>query len=167
MKPVSMQHLMDDVPAGTANEAVENGRVAGDCLRASLASILELPIGDVPHFVQYRGADDSHLWWWALVGWCFTMGIDARYIDGETVPKGWSLVDGRSPRGHAHVCVGFDGEVIFDPHPSRSGLPEIEGYVQLIPITDAAKEVLARRVSRMLADELTREAERLGLYADA
>lgn len=132
-RPATMRHLMDDVPEGKANEAVNLGHPAGDCLRACVASVLDLDPNEVPHFVQYieHPAGSEMLWWWALVGFCAWHGWKARYQLGGDPPSGWSLADGLSPRGHAHVCVAYDGEVMHDPHPSRGGLTRIDGWITL------------------------------------
>ena len=50
---VGMTIFMDDVPDGEANKAVNEGHAAGDCMRASVATILGLSLDDVPHFAQY------------------------------------------------------------------------------------------------------------------
>lgn len=125
-RPTDMALLMDDVPAGGANDAVNDGHPAGDCMRACVATILELPLDEVPHFVQYvehPAGTDPHLWWWALLGFCGAHGWHVRYVD-EDPPGGWCLIAGKSPRGHQHVVVGFDGAMVHDPHPSRAGVVE-------------------------------------------
>jgi hypothetical protein len=141
---VRMQTVMDDVPAGQAGEVVNKGRPAGDCLRACVASVLDLDASDVPHFVQYvehPAGTDSHLWWWALVGFCAAYGWRVGYHanDGNTpVPEGWALVDGKSQRGHAHVVVCHDGKLVHDPHPSDAWLVRIDGWFRLTPAHDGS-----------------------------
>lgn len=134
-RQVTMTVVMDDVPGGEATNVVNGGRAAGDCMRACVASVLDLDPDYVPHFVQYvehPSGTDSHLWWWALVGFLHVCGWDARYEeDADDPPKGWALADGISPRGHAHVVVAYDGEVVYDPHPSRAGLTEVIGWIGL------------------------------------
>jgi hypothetical protein len=128
-KVVMMRTVMDDVPAGMASQAVNAGRAAGDCLRAAVATVLNLDPDDVPHFVQYvehPEGTDSHLWWWALVGFCCAHGWRVDYA-GEA-PSGWSLADGVSARGHQHVVVAYDGEIVHDPHPEGGGLASITGW---------------------------------------
>lgn len=129
-EPVTMTILMDDVPDGEANKAVNEGHAAGDCMRASVATILGLPLDDVPHFAQYidHPLGTPALWWWSLVGFLHWKGWEIEAYDAIDAPMGWSLVDGYSPRGHRHLCVGHDGEVVFDPHPGREGLRTIVGW---------------------------------------
>ena len=50
----------------------------------------------------------------------------------------WCLVGcassgGRSERGVDHVCVGEGGQIVWDPHPSRSGLVEIHDVTWFVP----------------------------------
>lgn len=126
---VFMESPMDDVPGGTATDAVNGGRAAGDCLRAAVASVLGADLDDVPHFVQYvehPAGTDSHLWYWALVGFCAAHGWEVSYTTEQ--PEGWALADGMSPRGHMHVVVAYDGKVIHDPHPSGAGLVSTDGW---------------------------------------
>lgn len=132
-EPVTMAVVMDDVPPGKASEAVNNGRPAGDCLRACIATVLGYELDNVPHFVQYveHPAGSPSLWWWALVGFCHVAGWEIIYEPDafiDSLPQGWALAEGLSPRGHQHVCVAWNGEVVHDPHPSRSGLTEITGW---------------------------------------
>ncbi len=130
---VTMTVVMDDVPAGTASEAVNGGRPSGDCLQAAVATVLGMSLGDVPHFAQYvehPEGTDCWLWWWALVGFCHASGWQADYCPDEA-PRGWALADGMSPRGHNHVVVAFNGEIVFDPHPSRAGLASVTGWIGL------------------------------------
>ena len=127
MNAVAQTIFMDHVPAGEAEEWVNDGRAeAGDCLRACVASVIELPLESVPHFAQYRQPADSHLWWWALVGFCFAHGWDVTY---ETeAPEAIAIASGKSVRGHGHVVVVDNGLLVHDPHPSGDGLCEVDGY---------------------------------------
>ena len=102
----------------------------GDCQRAVIASLLELPIADVPHFLQVAGGDPG-LFWEGLQSFCRKHGY--AYL---TVPAKAGLafygdygdvyheISGPSPRGNGvfHAVVGCNGEIAFDPHPSRAGL---------------------------------------------
>lgn len=116
----------------------ETGR-PGDCLRASVASLLGLGLAEVPHFVsiEFGRPDDDprvHAWWWSLIGWCASLepAFDVVPIDTDTWPQpddpddplhGCYLLTGPSPRGPLnHTVVARAGVVVWDPHPSRAGL---------------------------------------------
>lgn len=126
---------------------------AGDCLRATVASIFELPIEEVPHFCDtgLERPGNKSVWSWALIGWCFTAGvvIDARQVtDGERIAysgiPGYCILSGPGPRGWRHSVVGYQGRMVHDPHPSRAGLVSIDEIEILVPINNHAAAVLAR-----------------------
>jgi hypothetical protein len=98
----------------------------GNCLQACLASIFELDLDDVPHFV----AMPENEWWAALWNWLGERNIEVHY-ERITAPGGWLplsipyLLAGPSPRGEfSHVVVAQSHEVIHDPHPDGTGLAE-------------------------------------------
>lgn len=94
------------------------GILDGNCFSACLASILEIPLGEVPHFWGPRWPD--FLQWLADRGLAMTLYHKRLYV-----PPGYSIAGGPSVRfaGQMHACVAFDGLIIHDPHPSREGLP--------------------------------------------
>lgn len=89
--------------------------IPGDCLRTAVASLLDLPIEAVPHFLLFEGA-----WFDAVKLWCRHNG----YIlaTPEEQPNGPCLAFGQSPRDVYHAVVWADGACLHDPHPSRAGL---------------------------------------------
>jgi hypothetical protein len=52
----------------------------------------------------------------------------------ETVPQGWAIAGGQSPRGLSHSIIVYDGVLVWDPHPSRAGLLTLEDYEILVPV---------------------------------
>lgn len=99
----------------------------GDCQRAVIASLLELPIADVPHFGQLH-AEGKGDFWGLLLEFLASRGFN--YVQMAKPKFVWHgapvfhEIGGPSPRGNGvfHVVVGCNGEVFFDPHPSRAGL---------------------------------------------
>lgn len=89
--------------------------VPGNCLQAAVASLLELPIAAVPHFVLF---DD---WFNALSTFATDKGFRIRkQLDREAGPM---LAFGKSPRGDfSHAVVWHAGAVVADPHPDQTGL---------------------------------------------
>jgi len=102
----------------------------GDCFRACIASILELPSFEVPHFAllahEENGSDEDMV---ALCRkWVAPLGLG--YID---IPLQSSSVDemlrfchrfapgthyvltGQSKRGFGHCVIGYDDQIVFDP----------------------------------------------------
>lgn len=102
----------------------------GDCQRAVIASLLDLPISEVPHFLQQADGDPSDYWdllqaFLRARGFAY-MTQKARcgsIFFGDDVEV-FHEIAGPSPRGNGvwHAVVGRNGKVVFDPHPSRAGL---------------------------------------------
>lgn len=93
----------------------------GNCLAAAVASLLGLPLDEVPHFAE---ADD---WWGAMASFARTHGYA---IDRADEPPKFGLAFGPSPRGVTHAVVILNGETAWDPHPSRAGLLSASMYVR-------------------------------------
>jgi hypothetical protein len=129
MKPVDQEFL---------HNAANN--VQGDCFRAVMASILELPIASVPHFAAlYR---DIHEFWNQAYDWLEAQGYEYTFTTER--PEGaldYHTLGGPSPRnnGTFHLVVALNGIMVHDPHPSRAGIvydPANHYVGWLIPITE-------------------------------
>ncbi|WP_145987387.1 hypothetical protein [Cupriavidus taiwanensis] len=118
MKPVDQTKLHDP----------ENG-VYGNCFTACIASLLSLPISEVPQFCN--GDDDDGKWCRRANEWLAQRGL--AFLEFPfTGPDYWKqagsdcfhTITGTSPRGPEtlHCVVGRGSEIVFDPHPSRAGL---------------------------------------------
>ena len=93
------------------------GSADGNCFSACVASILEIPLEEVPRFMRVS---------WPFLRWLAGRGLSASlYKRVDYIPPGYSIATGPSMRfaGKMHACVALDGIVIHDPHPSREGLP--------------------------------------------
>ena len=104
----------------------------GECVRACYASILRLPIDEVPRFdpAALGGREQID----AERSWLRALGLDLQTVPPTTaIPRVEHLMSGWSSRGLAHRCVGFGGRVLWDPHPSREGLTRIISYELLVP----------------------------------
>lgn len=107
----------------------------GDCFRASLASLLHLPTEAVPHFLAETTGPE---WVNRCNEWLAQFDLSfiefefaspegmAAWIKGlrDTGVDAFCTLCGPSPRfeGTKHSVVGFNGELVHDPHPSRAGL---------------------------------------------
>lgn len=121
----------------------------GNCLSACVASILELPLRGVPHFVS--PSDDEGSWFGKMYAFLHTHGFEiVPFYMGGTNPKTgilyrdeftwaklpehlqgmyeYQIVCGPAARGFSHATVGWRGQIIHDPHPSKSGLIEVDEY---------------------------------------
>lgn len=106
----------------------------GNCYAACIASILELPLGEIPNFCAKKGD-----WWTPAQQWFQQRGLvvitvdanaDGMY-DGPVLADGlYCVINGPGPRGCPHCIVGRYRlkaekhwiEVPHDPHPSNDGL---------------------------------------------
>jgi hypothetical protein len=106
----------------------------GNCFSACLASILEMPLEEVPSFLGP--------YWDNFLPWLAARGLSASLYRRDYVPPGYSIAGGPSKRfaGRMHACVAYDGIVVHDPHPSRDGLPN--GIVEYVVIHGPRRENL-------------------------
>lgn len=106
--------------------------VWGDCERAVIASLLNLPTTEVPHFLR-EAKGDNVLFWDSIADFLKQRGLVYIHhlwaeIDWERIKKDGDIyhrLAGPSPRAPSkiwHAVVGLNGEVIHDPHPSRAGI---------------------------------------------
>jgi len=110
------------------------GNLKGNCFQAAVASILELPLEDVPH-VMIHDDWDVRLHEWLSQFNLWTVAVDAKIAkEYNHIPAGYHLISGQSPRGDFwHTVVGYQGEMVHDPHPSRDGLTEEEVWRFFVP----------------------------------
>lgn len=117
------------VPAGATRESLETpGAVRGNCLQAAVASLFELSLSEVPHFV----AEDD--WWGCLADWLDVRGLTPVYVPhSDVMPWGVPyLAIGDSPRGdYSHVVIEVENELVHDPHPDGTGLRDFRKGIYL------------------------------------
>lgn len=112
----------------------ENEHVYGNCLQAAVASVLALPLDAVPHFSQF-------VWWpMAVELWVRGFDLTCKGERTETIPDRLCIVGGKSERGVSHCVVGYCGEIVWDPHPSRAGLVSIRDVTWFEPMGEAGAE---------------------------
>lgn len=125
MKPVD-QMLFG--PEGTSDE--------GNCLPACVASVLELSLDQVPHFLK------DPEWETSLLRFLLPLGYSPLTLDANEcrsfgyTPSGYHLIGGQGPRGLQHEVVGYKGEMVHDPHPSCAGLIEEEDWTLFVATLD-------------------------------
>lgn len=120
----------------------------GDCHKTAVACCLDLPWESVPHFAYYREFIDAEdeastlLFWYALVGFCRSIGYDVEYVpfeDDEFEEKllaaELATMGGKSPRGDWGHEIVIKPE-FWDPHPSGRGVEEIYGITIYTPSRD-------------------------------
>lgn len=105
----------------------------GDCLRACVASILEIPIETVPNFIEYEKGGNEYLDVMNEFLRKYRLkSLNLSYQNWDDPqnwkPPGYHMIYGYSERGIKHAVVGYQGQVVFDPHPDETGLVEIDSY---------------------------------------
>lgn len=101
--------------------------VRGNCTRAAVATLLGLPLWQVPMFELHPHQFPVMRDFFADLGFDLVTYEPARFMTGLT------LVCGKSVRGNYHMVV-YEGDRLFhDPHPSRAGLVEVDWSHSIIP----------------------------------
>jgi hypothetical protein len=124
----------------------------GDCLRASVATVLGLQSEQLPNFAEIGFFD-------GLDVWLKERGLRAirlSFVKDSALNRAWVdfendlvILWGESPRFHddgrrkQHAVVGrpngYGFEVVHDPHPSRDGLHGIpRGVMWIVPVGGVA-----------------------------
>ncbi|MBM0124573.1 hypothetical protein [Pimelobacter simplex] len=110
----------------------------GNCVSACVASILNRPLDEVPHFAEEGRLlgdtlDDGEntasgiAWWAMMLGYMAAAGyspVQLAHVD-QAEPGEYLFVAGLSPRGVMHQVIYRDGLLWHDPHPSRDGLVDV------------------------------------------
>jgi hypothetical protein len=110
----------------------------GNCASACYASLLGLPLSEVPNFVlSDQGEIDERGAWQRERDWLKARGLALRTIhlwDGAMLdlvhpdPNLFCIAVGKSPRskpgedGFFHAVIWKGDEVVHDPHPDGTGL---------------------------------------------
>lgn len=103
----------------------------GNCYAACIASILECSLDEVPQLNGDEGLTEEGYSAYRdrLYDWLRQRNLDPLYFEAgrEWVPRGYAVLAVRSPRFPEleHAVVARDGEVIWDPHPSRDRWAEL------------------------------------------
>ena len=150
------------IPVTQTKVVVKNSKgeevVRGNCFAACIASILEVPITEVPNVEVFFHLDTGY-WSEVMLTFLETKGWELctdemlkRFHPNQSTPKGFDfrgtdengyipeyydykdkyyLVSGKSPRGVHHICIYKNGELAHDPHPSREGLVTLEYFQTL------------------------------------
>lgn len=101
--------------------------VPGNCLQASVASLFELPIEAVPHFILYDDWISVFSKFIKQKGYDFNGTRDFTHIkEWQGVPfhgvGGYAIVCGKSVRGFDHSVIYMGDQYAHDPHPSQAGI---------------------------------------------
>lgn len=127
----------------------------GDCFRACVASVLELPLRAVPHFCGDRlkepefeingwGIDN---WYMNLKTWAKLVGLEVELVKNvedrkrRDIHGDYIVASGPSPRDPENtlhgVVMNTEEEIIHDPHPSRAGIGSVKDYTVFYDINSS------------------------------
>lgn len=120
----------------------QTGYPWGNCVRASWATLLGVPLAVVPDFDPGTLQDKDQME--AERAWARSLGCDLVTVPVSAVKSGQAqipgdvshFISGLSPRGFGHRAVGRGGKLVWDPHPSRAGFVEVWSYTFLVPLDE-------------------------------
>lgn len=107
---------------------------AGNCTQAAIATILGLELDQVPDFNNVFRDEPNHVFWDSIDEFFASKGWDFSVCSALTCPPGIYLAAGPSPRGVRHMVVYRDGELFWDPHPSRAGISHVDSVWRIQPL---------------------------------
>ncbi len=115
----------------------------GNCFAACVASILELPLKEVPNYITTEGT-----WWGKWNKWLKPRGLYLLEVakgnpETEEFVKGYHIITGSSFSGDwNHSVVGFNGEIVHDPSPKRLGLRSHKWYDMFVSLDPARSSLV-------------------------
>lgn len=118
----------------------------GNCFAACIASLLELPIHEVPNVEVLF--DDTPFWYEVTEVFLASKGLtlvsDDRFkcfhpdlckqseewisVTSRELKDLYYLVSGTSIRGFQHMTIWQNGKLAWDPYPTREGLVELHNF---------------------------------------
>jgi hypothetical protein len=108
------------------------GMPDGNCFAACVATIFDLPLEAVPHFMHLGEG-----WFEPFRRWSVdVLGHDVLIITpgSEKYFAAPLIVSGPAARGVDHSTVWERGNMFHDPHPSRAGLISVNDLVAFVPL---------------------------------
>ena len=119
--------------------------VRGNCFAACIASMLDLPISEVPNIETLYGIEENFYWevlWRWLTHLGYELSVDDRFrcFHGdeskseykEQLKDQYYLVSGSSPRGNFHhITIWQNGKMVHDPHLTKEGITSFEVFESL------------------------------------
>lgn len=132
------------IPVYQTLTTLNDGR--GNCFMACVASIMELPLRDVPAIASdLKGGDFFR----ALEDWLIPQGLFINRHECSCAAKGWSIRSG-TLHGTGHVVVAWNGDLAHDPYPlsTKYGgfVPSFEWWT-IDPISEEQRPYCDERLS--------------------
>lgn len=112
----------------------------GNCFSACLASVLDLPIEQVPNFYDIAPHENGP-WWDAVRAWLKPLGWSVIHLTLDPAHlgefPGVFIVGGKTSRHTDHAVVYQDGHLVHDPFPGGVGLVRVDTVDLLYPLDPA------------------------------
>ena len=123
------------------------GKDIGNCFQASVASILELSLDEVPDFCNLYGDED---WFFKLGEWLTERGLGIISFERPKDDEGWDksvlkytaqfqskiywIGSGPNINGVAHSVVFLGIEMVHDPNPNnqRTGITRLDDQIFIL-----------------------------------
>lgn len=113
---------------------------SGNCWPACVASLLEIPIDDVPP-PPLPGKSWAP-YWRSFRSWAARRGLalievagDSSFVEAsEGAEALYWIATGRSPRGVRHSVVMRGAKMVHDPHPSDLGVEDVDTISLFVPL---------------------------------
>lgn len=90
-------------------------------MAACIASLLEVGIDEVPVLTEDTWLAELNAWLERINLFYMEVSLPETYWLGMKY-WGYHTICGESSRGLLHAVVGFQGKMVHDPHPDKSGL---------------------------------------------
>jgi hypothetical protein len=116
------------------DESTPEGRTRGNCWSAAIASLVEVPLNEVPNFVQEDDESNGEKDWWdSTMFWLDERGLVMKQHSRQEINSDeYYIVTGRSYRfdgGHAVIYHGWN--MAHDPFPGGMGVTQIWGIYSI------------------------------------
>jgi hypothetical protein len=146
------------IPVTQTKVVVKNSKgelvVRGNCFAAAIASLMEIPITEVPNVETFFDVENVS-WYGVMDAWIRSKGYELKtnnnfavfhnpsqfgdYARDELIKElhdKYYMVSAMSSRGVYHVCIYKSGVMVHDPHPTREGIDEstIEYFEEIIKL---------------------------------
>lgn len=138
--------LLKMIPIFQTKFSNEENGIYGNCFGACIASLLEIPINEVPAW-EDMGSDGS--WADSYYSFLASQGFEADgmiLVENGNIDEAWEklepadgvngyfIVGGTSSRcTRGHAVIFKDKSMIHDPHPSNAGIQTIEEIYLIKP----------------------------------
>ena len=112
------------------------GKPNGNCFEACLASILEIPLDEVPRFTQEDWLARINRW----LRWHYSLQLvvaQPNILEFGMAPSTYVIAGGPNLRGVPHSVVHRGATMVHDPNPDRVGLASVEDVLVFVAVNPA------------------------------